>query len=383
MASLLYDHVILAAAYFWQSSTMYSLLPYIENLVSTGDILPSIRTPYITRDVIDYFEKRVAETAEIAHSSIYQMPALASEIARPNQKSVALELDRTGTIVYTDVGSVEDNFRCLWLADTLDQKNPFSIYNIVLAGSSTSDHSKVLELLRHISTQSYFSRSLIAQEIDGIIVPRIIKSTLINRASNLYLLANAQACNSDLLSTSRSLLNHRKNSNSHLLGPLVTSNIDLFTQILELCGIPSHILTNLTNEEILLIKYSEEFYRFRETYFELIKVALKEQDDFVNNVWLKFSKMWAEEHLKKKLLFFLRYAENVSSWFFAAALGAVIQQNSPFTQTVLMASGMSAGVSYILRRLESLNRTPLVDFAELVIHNEYRNRLHLSRRLIR
>lgn len=382
VASLLYDHVILAAAYFWQSETMYSLLPSIETLMTTGEILPSIRAPRITRDVADYYEKRSAETFALTKTPIYRSSALASEIAKPQHRPIALELDKVGTVVYIDIGSVEDKFRYLWLNDTLDQRSPYSVYNTLLVASSSTEHAKILQRVRSIATRPYFSRSLVAQEIFGLDCPKEIKNTLVLRASDLYLLANAQACESDLLSTTRSLTYSEIGHYQQLLGPLATSNVDLFTRILKLCGIPLNLLNSLSNEEILLIKYSEEFYEFKTTYFKLIETALNEQDDFVNDVWQKFSDMWTEERLKKKLILFLKYIENVSSWLFAAALGAVVQQSSPFTQSLLIASGIGAGTSHILKRIEWFNKTPISDFVDFAARGEYRKRLYSSRRLI-
>lgn len=100
LSCLLYDHVVLAAAYFWQSNTMRSLMPHVETFIQNGDLLPAIRDYSQTSNASDYLERRIEETSVFANQSpIYRIPAIASEIAKPEQRPMANELGRNQNVV--------------------------------------------------------------------------------------------------------------------------------------------------------------------------------------------------------------------------------------------------------------------------------------------
>lgn len=375
LASLLYDHIILAGAYIWQSQLVYHCILRLEPLVRNGDILLSIRDPRITRDFADYFDRRVKETSMLIRSPISCFPELMSEIAKPEQRPIALELDEIGTLLYRDIHSVERIFRSLWLDDTLDQNNPNSLYNLLSLSLPLEHRRVVLESIRIIAKEAYFSRGLIAKHVIGLRIPEDIKKAIIQRASDLYLLSNAMACESDLLVTHRTLAypGYRK----AILGPLARSNVELFLKVLQLCGISPSVIDSLNAKELLLLKASPEFRAFRETYFRLINSIKMEEEDFISRVLKRFSSMRREEALRKRLLQFLKYIENASSLFFAAALGVLIQEYSPFYVYLLAGSGVGAIVSHFLRKIERLQNTPILNFENYRVLQEYRNRLRL------
>jgi hypothetical protein len=381
IASLLYDHVVLAAAYFWQSKTMYSLMPYVETLINSGDILPAIRSPRITRDIADYFDKRLDETSLLLSSPIRSIPSLASEIAVPKRRPVALELNKIGTFLYIDVGSVEKEFRQLWIDDSIDQKNPCSIFNLVLVTVPSDEQQSIIKLLRSLSNTQFFSRSSVAMQILDLSIPKQAKYILIQRTSDLYLMANAIASGSDLLVTSRTFDYSLGDYSNSLLGPLAKSNVDLFMRILKMCGISKRTIDSLSDEELLSIKYSYEFAAFREIYYSLIESAVVEERNFVEEVWQKFPHIWGIEKLKKKLILFLKYIESISSVLFAASLGSVIQEVNPVSQAILVGSGATASMSHLLKGMEWFYNTPTIDFVDYMMRQEYKKRL--SRRVVR
>ncbi|MFI1654708.1 hypothetical protein ACH4ZU_07165 [Streptomyces sp. NPDC020472] len=378
-SALLYDHVILAAAYFWQSEQLRHVLPYVTELIGTGEILPSIRSPWVTRDVIDYFDKRIEDTAGLVGTPIFGIEALASEIARPEQRPVAEQLATIGTLVHLDTGSVEDTFRGLWLTDSSNVRDPYSVHNAVL--ETAGGHDGVGDLLRGIGAiahQAFFSRSVVAQELYGMNLPPALTRVLIDRASELYLRSNASACGSEQLVTTR-----WAGSGGPSVGPLASANIDLFTRVLGVCGISPRQLHGLGDDEILAIKYSEEFQAFRETYFRLVETATLEHGNFTDELWKRFERMRTRDRMAKRFIRVLKSIELASGALFAAALGSVVQESTTFGQTLMAASGAGAGAGRFLGGLKRLNTTPVDDFVEFATREAYRDRLRASFRLRR
>jgi hypothetical protein len=354
LSSLMYDHVILAAAYFWQSKTVYSLLPQIEGLIQSGTILPAIRDSKQTRDTLDYFEKRLVETSNLVKSPIYNIKALSSEIARPNQKPVPLYLDNLGTFLHIDTQSIEAIFRRLWINDTVDQDKPNSLYNIVFLSLPPKDQEPIVNFLRSINQKRNFSRSLIASHILSLPFSNTFKSALIQRASNLYLLSNAIACKSDLLTPSQ-IVSYRNKSYKNSLGSLTLSNMDLFMEVLNLCGLSPSIINSLSAEELLSIKYSEEFIVFQELYKQLVASARDEEQNLAKEVLKKISNKQQGEKIKKKVLLAIGYLETISAAVFTNTLSSVLM-NTPVSQAILIGSGAGAGISHFLKKPNGLEK---------------------------
>jgi hypothetical protein len=374
LSSLMYDHVILAAAYFWQSKTVYSLIPQIEGLIQSGTILPAIRDSKQTRDTLDYFEKRLTETSNLVKSPIYNIKALSSEIAKPNQKPVPLYLDNIGTFLHIDTQSIEAIFRRLWLNDTSDQDKPNSLYNIVFLSLPQKDQEIVVKFLRSINPKRHFSRSLIASHILSLPFSSALKSALIQRASNLYLLSNAIACKSDLLTPSR-IVGYQSKSGQNSLGSLRLSNMDIFMEVLNLCGLSPLTINSLSTEEILSIKYSEEFIVFQEIYKQLVVSAMDEEQNLVKEILQKLASKQQGEKIKKKMLRTIGYLEAISAAIFTNTLSSVLM-NTPVSQAVLIGSGAGAAISHFLKKTEWLRKTPILDFVEFVTKREFRKRLY-------
>ena len=383
IAALLYDHAILAAAYFWQSEELGSVLPYLATLIGSGDVLPSIRSPQLTRDVRDYFEKRIEDTAELGNSSIFRIKPLASEIAKPSQRPIAEKIDNMGALVHVDMGSVEAYFRHLWREDAADMENPNSIYNILLVFSDSDNYSSRSQQIYSIADLAFFSRSVIAQGLYNISLPRQLRVALIDRASTLYLQANALACGSELLLSKRSNMSLGEAPLQGSIGPLAAANVSLFSRTLHLCGISPRDLDRLSDEELIMIKYSEEFYEFKELYFRLVDAALAEQSEFTESVWRRFQQLRGQDRAITRVIRVLKYVEMASGALFAAALGAVVQQATVPGQAMMAASGAAAGASRVLSRIKRLNSTPIENFSRFIENKEYQKRLRASVRLPR
>lgn len=351
---------------------MYSLIPQIEALLRNGDLLPSIRKPSITRDVTDYFDKRVDETAPFINSIVSKIPALASTIALPSQKPIAKNLDAIGSIAYVDVGSVEKLFRELWLNDTLDNRNPNSISNLLFIISRPETRRKTITQLREVVRENYFSRATLAKVIYDIPAPSYAKQIVMQRASDLYLSANALSCGSDLLNTKRSFFNGLAQPNNNFLGPLSSANVNLFLRVAELSGIPPKIFRSLSAEDIILLKYTPEFASFKDYYFELVKSVVIDEQHFLDELWQKHSNNIKKEQFKKRFLAFVKYLGIISSLLFAASLESSLQNFQHTTQILLLGSGAVSATSHIIEKAAWFQNAPITAFITYMTKNKYK-----------
>jgi hypothetical protein len=377
LSCLLYDHVVLAAAYFWQSDSMRSLIPYIETFIQSGDLLPAIRDYSQTSNARDYLERRVEETSIFANQSlIYKIPAIASEVTRLDQLPTANELNRIGTFFHMDLESIEDIYRRLWIDDILTNKNPSSLYNLIILVISPEDHFCVTNSLKKISNKQHFSRSIIASCILELRIAKEAKKLFVQRASALYLLSNAVAINGDLLVGSRTL-SLSYNYQNGFLGPLSKANADLFLKVLELCGLPTSTFDQMSDREILALKSSEEFMNFRDLYSNLVNKSRNIQNDLATEIIQRFSNVNRLEREKRGLIRVLSTLEYISSGVFVNTLSSILIPGfQPAVPAVILGSGIAASISFFLKKIQEIQKTPVLDFTEFLREGKFHKRLH-------
>ena len=387
LSCLLYDHVVLAAAYFWQSDIMRSLIPYLEPLIENGDLLPAIRDYSQTSDASDYLEKRMEETSLFLNKPpIYNIPGITTEIARGIASEVAIQenqtiankLNKIGTFFYidTNAGSIEFIYRRLWNDDIAFNTNPHSLSNFIYSSVPQKYHHYIIKSLKEMLNRQYFSRSLIASYILDLKIPEDFKILFIERASELYLLSNAIAINGDLFASSR-VSNLFRNYQGNSLGPLAKQNVDLFSKVLELCGLPVTIIDKMSAQELLNLKYSEEFIGFRSLYSNLINRANNTQKDLKTEIIENFYHQNKLERGKKVILVrLLSLVESTSSEVFLATLSSVFLSGFlPVVPAVLLGSGVTFSINSFLKKNQKIKETPLLDFIELINEGKFRNRL--------
>ncbi|MFH7025112.1 MAG: hypothetical protein ACHBN1_06860 [Heteroscytonema crispum UTEX LB 1556] len=377
LACLLYDHVVLAAAYFWQSRTMYSLLPYVEPLIQHGDLLPAIRDYSQTVNADDYLERRIEESSVVVNQSpISKIPSLASEIAKPTQRPIANELNNIGTFFHIDTGSIEVIYRRLWLNDIFDSENPKSLHSLMVISIPHKYHAWLKHSLQIIGKRQYFSRSLIASCILELQIPRETKIIFIERASELYLLSNAIAVNGDLLTNAR-YGNIFSNYRGKSFGSLARANVDIFQKVLSFCELPISSLDEMSSRDILNLKYSEEFIAFRRLYFNLINQAKSTEKDIANEIIQHFSNLKKMENRSKNLVRLLSILEGISSGVFVNTLSSVLIPGfSPVAPPIILGSGITASISHFLKKIKKIQNTPLLNFISFIVEERYRSQLH-------
>ena len=388
LSCLLYDHVVLAAAYFWQSDIMRSLRPYLEPLIENGDLLPAIRDYSQTSDASDYLERRMEETSLFLNKPpIYNIPGITTEIARgiaseiaiPENQPIANVLNKIGTFFYIDTGSIEIIYRGLWNDDISSNKNPHSLYNLIDFFVPQKYHHYLIKSLKEMLNRQYFSRSLIASYILDLKIPKDFKILFIERASELYLLSNAIAINGDLFASSRVsklFCNYHGNS----LGPLAKQNIYLFSEVLELCGLPVTIIDKMSAQELLKLKYSEEFVAFRSLYSNLINRANNTQKDLETEIIEQFYYQKKLERGKKvilvRLLSILEFGS--SSVFFNTLSSVWLSGFPPTAPALILGSGVTFSISFFLKKIQKIKETPLLDFIELINEGKFGNSLQAN-----
>jgi hypothetical protein len=377
LSCLLYDHVVLAAAYFWQSDSMRSLLPYIETFIQSGDLLPAIRDYTQTSNARDYLERRIEETSVFANQSlIYKIPAIASEVARLDQLPTANELNQIGTFFHMDLESIKDIYCRLWIDDISTNENPSSLYNLIILLIPPEHHSYVINSLQEICKKQYFSRSLITSCILELRITKEKKKLFIKRASALYLLSNAIAINGDLLVGSRTL-NLFCNYQNSSLGPLSKANVDLFLKILELCGLPASTFDRMSDKEILDLKSSEEFMTFRDLYSNLINKSINTQNDLATEIIQQFSNVKKLEREKRGLIRILGTLNSISSGVFVNTLSSMLIPGfPPAVPAVVLGSGVAASISFFLKKIERIQETPFLDFTEFLKEGKFHKGLN-------
>jgi hypothetical protein len=377
LACLLYDHVVLAAAYFWQSNIMHSLIPHVEPLIQNGDLLPAIRDYSQTMDASDYLERRIEESSLVANQSpIYKIPSIASEIAKPTQRPMASELNKIGTFFHIDTGSIETIYRRLWINDISVNQNPNSLYSLMIIAIPPKYHNGLTSSLEIICKMQYFSRSFIASHILNLQIPKDLKILFIQRASELYLLANAIAINGDLLTGSRAK-NVFCNYQGKSLGPLARANLDLFLKVLELCDLSVATIDEMSPRELLALKYSEEFIAFRMVYYNLVERAKNTQKDIANEIIQQFSNLKKLEKEKRGLVRVLSILELMSSGVFVNTLTSVLLPGfPPAAPAVILGSGVTTSISYFLKKIKKIQETPILNFIDIIKEGKFRHGLY-------
>jgi hypothetical protein len=373
LSILLYDHVILAAAYYWQSPLSYRLLLRNEEFIRSGDLLPVIRKPTETRDFGEYFDRRYEEMSSLERVAENSSNKLWSEVPRLEQRKLAQDLDKLNVILYNDGKSVEQVYREIWLNDVKENQNPDSLYNI-LNSSSNTYVNKYLGQLESMALIRSFSRAHVANHIMGFPIASQMRKAMIYRASDLYLSANAIASNTRLISENLLTLTYRGNNVSY--GELALDNPLLFGKVLSICGISSKLISRLTPTEILILKQSAELQEFKNVYFKFLSQAIIDKDELEETLTQEFTRRKRSDILKNSFKNSLQFLNWGASTLFAAALGALLQEVNQPLILVTAGSGVFAGLSYIVKRLDWLNKTPVWNMNRYALNHEFKNRLH-------
>lgn len=364
MALLLFDHLLMPAAFFWQSKEMTRLMKYLEEPIEYGFILPVIRDCDITNGIYEYFQTRVNESHRIGNIDVFRQPELASEIAGKNHISVARQLENLNMYAHSDKKSVRNTFTDLWVSD-LENHTDINSIRLLLCQTQMSEpeRSGVLKSLLDEARYPQFSRASCIERIHKLIPSGRIRDLIVKRTSWLYLKSNALSYDSKFYYTYDPY-------NSMLF----EENLFLLSQTLEVFGISKNLISQLTFLEILKIKESEEFHRFIATYRKLVDASYRRQSDIVDRLKKTLTREMRNEKWISGIYKKLRFLQNTSVSVF---LGLLINSlsGSIINPSVWIGAGTVSAVPAVIRRLASLNHdigeTPLSDFKEYIIAEKY------------
>lgn len=365
MALLLFDHILMPAAFFWQSSEMTHLMAYLEEPIACGLILPVIRDYDSTTDIYDYFERRVDESQKIGNIEVFKQPDLASEIASKSHIKSVKHLEHMNSYAHLDGTSVRNIFTSNWITDLTNHDDINSI-RLLLCQSRLSK-TKLQQVLATLLDEAHypqFSRASCIERVQKIVPPGNIQNLIKSRISWLYLKSNATSYGSKFYYTY-----------DPYNRMLFEENLFLLAQTLEVFGITKKLISELTISEILQIRSSPEFHLFISTYRKLVNASYCKQSDIVDRLKKKF--VW--EMRKEKMAFAiykkLCFLQSTSVPIF---LGLIVNHfsNSEISDPVLIATGVMSTVPSIIKRFNSLNQCikgkPFSDFKEYIIAEQYK-----------
>ena len=368
---LLYDRLMLPAAFFWQSPAMQSLLLKLEPAIANGLILPVIRDYETTIDIRDYFDRRMDESEKLGKIKVFQQPALASEIASPQNNRYVKLLEDINTYAHLDQNSIRAIYVDNWRNDLTNHFDINSLRLLLAQSSIPSDQLPLItEVLLDSTTNPQFSRASSIELIQKIIPRGRCQELLTERTSWLYLKSNADAYGCGMY-YSRNPYN----------GMIYLDNLQLLAQTLGIFGLTEEIISQLSIEDILRVKVSPEYRRFINAYRNLISTVYSEQDRIVsqinNRILFEIKK---ETHLTA-LYNALNIIQSTSSSFFMA-LVANHFSGSSISIPLLIGSGATTIVSSILRRIDAVNNAiesrDFSNFQNYILAEKYKNKFNLT-----
>lgn len=366
MALLLFDRLLMPAAFFWQSKEMARLIKYLEQPIKYGFILPVIRDCDTTNDIYEYFQRRVDESQKIGNIEAFKQPELASEIAGKNHTSVVKQLESLNVYAHSDKKSVRDTFTDLWISDLKDHTDINSI-RLLLHQSQMSapELSGVLEVLLDEARYPQFSRASCIERIQKLLPAGRIRDLIVKRTSWLYLKSNALSYNSKFYYTY-----------DPYNRMIFEENLFLLAQTLEVFGISQKLISQLTVMEILQIKESEEFQQFIATYRRLVSASYHRQSDIVDRLKKTLTREMRKEKWISNIYKKLRFIQITSMPIFVGLLINYFS-GSTINNPVWIATGTASAIPAVIRHFASLNHdvetTPLSDFKEYIIAEKYLN----------
>lgn len=373
LALLLYDHILMPAAFFWQSEELQHLMVYLEEPIARGNILPVIRNYNSTTDIYDYFERRVDESQKIGRLEVFKQPELASEIACADHIKCVKQLERINTYAHLEEASVRDIFISNWISD-LDNHTDINSIRLLLCQSQLSDdkRTEIIELLSKEAHYPQFSRASCIERVQSMIPHGNIQELIKNRISWLYLKSNAESYNSKFFYT---------------FDPynkmLFEENLLLLAKTLDVLGITKDLILSLPISDIIYIRNSPEFHQFISAYRKLVNASYCKQNDIVAKLRQRLTWEMKKEHFASSIYKKINFVQFFSGSIFINLISNHFS-GSDINTPLFIASGLTSTISYFLKQMALLNRNmnagPFSGFKEYIIAEQYKEyfRTHLG-----
>lgn len=365
---LLFDRIMLPAAFFWQSTNMQNLLLQLEPAIANGIVLPVIRDFESTTDIRDYFARRMDESEKLGKIEVFQQPELASEIASQKNEPYVHLLEDINTYAHLDRSSIRDIYIDNWQKDLDNHFDVFSLNLLIAQASISPDQVQpIKQQFLAATSHPQFSRASCVDLIQHLIPEGKCRDLLTERASWLYLKSNADAYKSGIYY-----------SHNPFNGMIFEDNLYLLSKTLSIFGITEDVISQLSTVDILRIRISPEYRRFIIAYRDLISKVYAEQDNIVSSIRQDI----AHEIKKESRLLMLYKALNViqsgSVNLFMALVGNHFS-GSDISTPLLIGSGGSALLTAIIKRIDSVNKTMetcnFLNFKNFIVTEKYKELL--------
>lgn len=365
---LLFDHLLLPAAFFWQSEEMAQMMLRLEEAITCGVVLPVIRNSKETRDIVDYYEHRVEESQKIRNIPVFSQSELATELADKTDAQNAHQLHRLNSIVHLDDTSVRSIYAKRWLAD-LDNSWDINSVRLLIAQSNMSLAQRMAIQcgLKEIAEHPQFSRAYCINYIQQNISSGRIRTLLEERASWLYLRSNADAYQSRFYYTK-----------DPYNGMVFAENISLLANTLSNFGLTQEVIATLSIHDILKIKRSTEYQSFIAVYRSMVENTYTQQEAIVEMLQKKISCEIRSEGIRKQVYKSLSGIQTYSGVVF---VGLLVNHFSESTINIPVFAATAAGalVPKIIKHFETLNQymtqKSFLDFKDYIIGKKYREQL--------
>lgn len=372
---LLYDRILLPAAFFWQSPVMQRLLMQLEPAIANGLMMPVIRDYESTTDIQDYFVRRMDESEKLGKLEVFQQPELASEIASPSNSPYVHLLEDINVYAHLDQNSIRDIYIDNWDKDLDNHFDVNSLNLLVSQANIPIDHIQpIKQQLLAASSHPQFSRATCVELIQQLFPEGRCRNLLIERASWLYLKSNADAYGSKMYY-----------SHNPFNGMIFEENLRLLAQTLSLVGITEEVLSQLSTNDVLRVRISPEYQRFIVAYRDLLSKVYAEQDAIVTTIQCSIAKELKKESRLIMLYKALNFIQCGSVSLFMSLVGNHFS-GSDISTPLLIGSGSAAAVSAIIKRIDSVNKAmescEFTSFKDYIVTNQYKKVLTTQTGLI-
>lgn len=372
---LLFDRIMLPAAFFWQSPIMQKLLLQLEPAITNGIMIPVIRDYETTTDIRDYFVRRMDESEKLGKIEVFQQPELASEIASPKNEPYVHLLEDINSYAHLDQNSIRDIYIDNWHKD-LDNHIDVNSLNLLIAQANIplDQIQSIKQQFLAASSHPQFSRASCVDLIQHLIPEGRCRHLLTERASWLYLKSNADAYESGIYY-----------SHNPFNGMIFEDNLRLLAQTLSIVGITEDVISQLSTVDVLRIRVSPEYKRFILAYRDLITKVYAEQDGLVSSIQLNITREMKKESRLLKLYRALNVIQSGSVNLLMSLVGNYFS-GSDISTPLLIGSGSAAIVSYFIKRIDSVNKAmescEFSNFKNYIVTNQYKQVLTTQTGLI-
>lgn len=362
---LLYDRILLPAAFFWQSPVMQQLLLQFEPAIANGIMIPVIRDYETTTDIRDYFVRRMDESEKLGKLEVFQQPELASEIASPENEPYVHLLEDINSYAHFDRNSIREIYIDNWDKDLDNHFDVNSLNLLITQANIPIDHIQpIKQQLLAASSHPQFSRATCVELIQQLFPEGRCRNLLIERASWLYLKSNADAYGSKMYY-----------SHNPFNGMIFEENLRLLAQTLSLVGITEEVLSQLSTNDVLRVRISPEYQRFIVAYRDLLSKVYAEQDAIVTTIQCSIAKELKKESRLIMLYKALNFIQCGSVSLFMSLVGNHFS-GSDVSTPLLIGSGSAAAVSAIIKRIDSVNKAmescDFTNFKDYIVTNQYK-----------